>query len=105
MNVGELKHRITFKSRSATQNGYGEETTWSTVTTLWASAEPILGNEYFSAERVNTKVEIKFKCRYFTALNEKMRITFKGTDYEILDAINIKMTGRDVLIYAKRVDQ
>ena len=104
MKIGSLKHRITFKERQASQNGYGEEMTWSTVTTLWASAEPILGNEYFAAERMNTKVQIKFRCRYFTALNEKLRIEFDGQTYEILDAINIKVIDRDVLIYAKRVD-
>lgn len=104
MKVGSLKHRITFKERQASQNGYGEETTWSTVTTLWASAEPILGNEYFAAERMNTKVQIKFRCRYFTGLNETLRISFEGNEYEIIDAMNIKVMDREVLIYAKRVE-
>lgn len=104
MKVGSLKHRITFKQRQSTQNTYGEELTWTTVTTLWASAEPILGREYFSAERMNTKVQIKFRCRYFTGLNETLRIAFEGNDYEIIDAMNIKVMDREVLIYAKRVE-
>jgi SPP1 family predicted phage head-tail adaptor len=103
MKIGDLKHRITFKTRAASQNDYGEELSWTTVKTVWAAAEPILGNEYFAADRINTKVEYKFKCRYFTGLNEKLRITFDSVDFEILDAQNIKMMDRDVIIYAKKV--
>lgn len=104
MNIGQLKHRIIFKERQVTQNSYGEELTWVTINTVWASAEPILGKEYFSAERINTNVQIKFRCRFFTGLNETLRINFKGVDYDIIDAINIKVIDRDALIYAKRVE-
>lgn len=104
MKIGELKHRISFKQRQSTQNTYGEELAWVNIMTLWASADPVMGKEYFSAERINTRVQIKFRCRYFSGLNETLRITFKGNDYEIIDAMNIKVIDRDVLIYAKRVE-
>lgn len=122
MRIGELKHRISFYQRTVAetpsnndlpgnglepydnQNSYGEELEWTLLSTRWASAEPLLGNEYFAAERINTKCEIKFRVRFFAELNEKLRIQFNSVTYEILDAINIKMIDRDCIIYAKRVE-
>lgn len=86
------------------QNSYGEELTWTDLTTVWGSVEPLLGNEYFKAETFETKVEIKFRCYFFSGVTNEMRVNYAGTDYDILSAINVKNLNREYLIYAKRVD-
>lgn len=100
----DMREKITFKTRSATQNSYGEELTWSNVDTVWASLEPLLGNEFFVAERTESKVEVKFRCHYYAGLTEEMRVNHNGIDYDILSLINVKSLNREILIYAKRVD-
>ena len=100
----DMREKITFKQRSATQNEYGEELTWTNVTTVWASLEPLLGNEFFVAARTESKVEVKFRCHYYTGLTDEMRITHNNIDYEILSLINYKNLNRELLVYAKKVD-
>lgn len=100
-----MREKITFKSRSATQNSYGEENAWTTVTTVWGSVEPLLGREYFSAEMVSSQVEIKFRCWYFAGLTNTMRVTYAGSEYDILSVINVKSQNREWLIYAKKVTE
>ena len=69
----------------------------------FASVEPLLGNEYFAAERSDSRVEIKFRCWYFPTLNSEMRLTFNSKDYEILSTVNVKNLNREWLIYARKV--
>lgn len=86
------------------QNSYGEELTWTDFTTVWGSVEPLLGNEFFKAETYESKVEIKFRCYFFNGVTNDMRVSYAGTDYDILSAINVKNLNREYLIYAKRVE-
>ena len=99
----DMRDKVTFKSRTSTQNAYGEEVTWTTFKTVWAAVEPLLGKEYFAAEMVNSQVELKFRCWYFNGLTNQMRVTYGGIDYDILSAINVSSLNREWLIYAKKV--
>lgn len=99
----DMRDLITIKSRNTAQNDYGEELVWTNGDTHFASVEPLLGNEYFVAERADSKVEIKFRCWYFPGLTNEMRLSFNGKDYEILSAINFKNLNREWLIYARKV--
>lgn len=101
----DMREKITFKSRSTAQNYYGEEVSWTVITTVWGSIEPLLGREYFSAEMVSSQVEVKFRCWYFPGLINTMRVTHAGVDYDILSAINVKSQNREWLIYAKKVTE
>lgn len=100
----DMRSKITFRSRQATQDGYGEETTWTDLATVWASAEPILGREMFAAETAKSNIEIKFRCWYFVGPDVKMRIVHQTKEYEILSAVNVKNLDREWLFYCKRVD-
>lgn len=100
----DYRDKITFKQRSGSQNSYGEELTWTNVVTVWASLEPLLGKEFFAAERIETKVEVKFRCHFYTGLNTEMRVAYNGTDYDILSLINVKNQNRELLVYAKAVE-
>lgn len=104
MNIGEMRNRITIKQRSSTQNAYGENTyTWTDFKTVWASKEPLLGNEFFRAEETQSKVEIKFRTHYIPGVLNEMRIHHGTEIYDILSAINVKSMNRELLMYCRKV--
>lgn len=100
----DYREKIDFLARSDGQDDYGEPNgTWETFKTVWASKEPILGNEYLTALTTDTKVEVKFNCRYVEGITNEMRIQHGAEVYEILSAINVKSLNRELLCYCKLV--
>ncbi len=101
----DMRSKITFISPPTGQDDYGApNTTWTTYKAdIWASKEPLLGNEYLTAESTNSKVEVKFRTRYFTGPTNAMRIQHGTKIYQILSAINVKSLNREWLFYCKLV--
>lgn len=102
-----MRHRITIKSPPVDptdQDEYGQPVgAWVDVATLWASSEPLIGNEFYSAEAAQSKVEIKFRIRYNATITDKMRVYFNSIPYEILSLADIQSRNREMLIYCKKV--
>lgn len=88
MNVGKMRHRITFV-RQATEKDKlgGYEGEWVDVCTTWAQVSPISGKEYFSQVREST-VSHKIYCRYRPDITPQMRIRFGKRIFRILSVIN-----------------
>jgi SPP1 family predicted phage head-tail adaptor len=104
IEAGKLRHRITIKALQESQNGFGEETgMWNDVVSIRASKEPLLGNEYFNAVAMHSKVEVKFRARYISGIENKtnMRIYHGNEIYDILSAINVRSLNKELLIYCK----
>lgn len=101
----DKRAKITFLSPPGTQDDYGEVTgSWTTYKSdIWASKEPILGNEYFSANATQSDVKVKFRCQYISGVTDTMRIQHGAELYQILDAINVKTLNRILLCYCKKV--
>lgn len=101
----DYRHKIDFLQRSNGYDDYGEPIdTWTNFKTgIWASKEPLLGNEYFNALTTDTKVEVKFNMRYVEGITNEMRIQHGEEVYEILSAINVKGLNRELLCYCKLV--
>lgn len=101
----DRRNKISFLQPSGTQNEYGEVVEgWTPFKDgIWASKLPLLGNEYFAAEQVQSKVEVKFECQYMAGVTNAMRIRDSEGDYEVLSAINVKGLNRDLLCYCKKV--
>ena len=70
---------------------------------VWASKEPLLGNEFFNAEATQSKVEVKFRTYYIGGVTNDMRVRDSTGDYEILSVINVKNLNRELLMYCKLV--
>ena len=87
------------------RNEYGEpETTWLSVfTNVYASKEPLLGNEFFKAAATQSKAEVKYRTYYFSGVETDMRIYDEDGMHEILSVINVKSLNRELLIYCKKV--
>lgn len=103
----DYRHKIDFLRRVSGRDEYGEPMDkWEPFETgIWASKDPLLGNEYFNALTVNSKVEVKFNMRYIDGVTNEMRIKHGSDIYEILSAINVKGLGRELLCYCKLVDE
>ncbi len=103
-NPGEYRKRISFKKRSSGQDSYGEPVdTWTTFKSAWASKKPILGNEYFAGLTTDSKVEVKFNCRYTPGVTNEMRIQHGNEVYEILSVIDVESLHKELLCYCRMV--
>ena len=101
----DMRNIINIKQRVGSCNSFGEPVdTWETIySNIWASKEPLLGREYFSAEATQSQVEVKFRTYYFDGVKNEMRVECDGEMFEILSAINVKSLNRELLMYCKKV--
>lgn len=101
----DMRNKINIIKRTDLSNYFGETIdTWVPIfSDIWASKEPLLGKEFFSAEAVQSKVEVKFRTYWFDGVTNEMRIECDGEVYDIISAINVKSLNRELLIYCKRV--
>lgn len=101
----DYRHKIDFLQRSSGYDDYGEPIdTWTDFKTgIWASKDPLLGNEYFNALTTDTKVEVKFNMRFVEGITNEMRIKHGLEIYEILSVVNVKSLNRELLCYCKLV--
>ena len=85
-DIGRLRERITVQTYTTTYDAYGEEQiTWSTYGKRWAAIEyrPNLTEEEQHADRKTAITEAWFTIRYDDAVNTKMRVQYRGAEYDI----------------------
>ena len=101
----DYRYKIDFLKRVQGYDEFGEPVDeWQThIAGIWASYEPLLGNEYFTALTNDTKVEVKFNMRYIPGITNDMRIKHGNDVYEILSAVNVKGLNRELLCYCRLV--
>ena len=103
----DMRTKITILALQTDYDAEGEPINdWKSVaglTDLWASKEPLLGNEFFAAEQAQSKVEVKFRTYYVPGVKNEMRVQDEEGTYEILSAINVKNLNRELLMYCKKV--
>ncbi len=98
------RHKIDILSPPTSQDALGQPLTWANYkTNIWASKEPLLGNEFYASLTTESKVEVKFRTGYIAGVKNNMRIKHGDAIYEILSAISPKSKNLDLLIYCKEV--
>lgn len=104
MNVGNLNKRITIQKLTNTvnENGFNEEV-WATHKTVWSSVNNLFGREFFEAKAVQAEKTIKFVIRYMSDIDETMRISFQGKQYNITFINNIKYSNNYIEVKALEV--
>lgn len=104
VEIGDLRHRITFQKHTTTinENGFGVEA-WEGFKTIWAAVSNLHGREYFAAAAVQAENTVKFTVRYLPDLDTTMRICFRGKTYNITAIDNIKYQNRFMEIKALEV--
>lgn len=101
----DYRHKIDFLQRVKGRDEYGEPVDeWQIFKAgIWASKDPLLGNEFFAAYTTDSKVEVKFNMRYVPGITNDMRIKHGNDIYEILSAVNVKGLNRELLCYCRLV--
>ena len=108
MRIGRYRHRVTFLALAPTATAYGSVDAWSTYKTLWARVAPRGGSESGSAAtRVSATSTIEVSVRYRTDLTTKMRMQWRGVQYDITsvaDAGEDDARSRETLVQATARD-
>jgi len=84
MRIGDLRHRISLQELVSIPDGMGgfsEE--WQDVATVWASVEPLRGQERYLAQQTLQEVTHKVTMRYREGVSTRMRIFFGGRLFTI----------------------
>lgn len=104
MEIGELRHRITFQKKNVTINPNGFEIeTWEDVKTVWAAASHLYGREFYEAAQVQAEHTVKFTIRYVKGIEPSMVILFKDKRYNIIAIDNIKYKNKWIEIRGQEV--
>lgn len=100
-----MRYTISILQQTQETDAFGQTLdVWTPVYSgLFASREPLLGNEFHTANATQSKVETKFRTYYVPGVENKMRVSDSENVYEILSAVNVKSLGRELLLYCKRV--
>jgi len=86
---------LTIQDRAETTDDFGEiDFSWSNTATVWASIEPLTGNELINAQQSGAMVTHKITTRFLTGVEPKDRITHSSRTFEIQSVRNFR--ERDV---------
>jgi SPP1 family predicted phage head-tail adaptor len=65
MRAGDLRHRVTFQSRSMAADSFGGQSpVWTDVATVSADISPLSGRELVAAQSVNVEISHMVTIRY-----------------------------------------
>ncbi|WP_026478169.1 phage head closure protein [Alkaliphilus transvaalensis] len=104
MEIGALRHRITFQKKTIAINHNGFEIeTWEDVKSIWSAASNLHGREFYEAAQVKAEHTVKFTFRYLKGIDPSMEIRFNGKRYNIIAIDNIKYKNRFIEVRAQEV--
>ena len=104
MKAGALRHYITIEQSTESFDANGElVNTWADYVSLWASIEPLVGREYFTAKQFSAETTGKLRMRYFAGITAKMRIKFGTRYFNITGISNIEERNKEIVIYYQEV--
>ncbi|GIV86627.1 MAG: hypothetical protein KatS3mg054_0656 [Chloroflexus sp.] len=92
MRPSWLKHRVTIQQLAVTQNTYGEQVeTWTDLRSVWASIEPLRGQEYIASKTMQAAVDHRIRLRYAADITpHNHRIVYKSRIFEIESVIHVR---------------
>lgn len=85
--IGERRERIRFEESTATRSASGGEVwTWTRVAEVWAKViyQNTRSDEKVLADQVVVSTAIAFDIAYRDGINEKMRIVYDGSNFDIM---------------------
>lgn len=91
LQAGPLNQRVQIQRRdpAATQNAVGENVSpWVLLATVWASAEPLRGDEYLAAGQQQQVADVRFRIRWRPDVTPAMRVVWRGVAHDIVAAMD-----------------
>lgn len=87
--TNELRHRVTFQTRTDTvDNLGGSVTTWADEFDAWVRIEPTSGRQSVFAGKIQNPVTHKITMRYLADVTPKQRVLFGTRTFDIQSIIN-----------------
>jgi SPP1 family predicted phage head-tail adaptor len=98
VRAGNLRHRVTFQTRSDTSDGAGGVTsTWGSPQTVWAEVLPLSGSEQLRAMQLEEQVTHRVITRSGAAsISNSMRMTFDSRTFNVLASYEVDHRNRRV---------
>lgn len=104
MEAGKLRHRITIKRKLVTRDSFGGETvTLSAGDAVWASVEPMRGQEFIETQKAGVTVDTRIRIRYRPGLTTDMVVVWGTHTYDVLAVINVMEARRETQLMVKEV--
>ena len=104
MNAGILNRRIVIQTKVPTRGASGEEViVWSVVAIVKGSAEPLRGQEYLEATRLQADLDIRFRIRYRDGIKPSMRVMYDDRYFNIVSVIHVKEQRREIQLMCKEL--
>lgn len=106
MNPGGLSHRIKIEIQTGRQNEYGEPLNIGdegNYIEVWASITPIVGKEFFAAEKENSEITHKIRIRYASGIKPSMRVNFNNRIFQIMSVINYQERNSELQLMCKEL--
>lgn len=83
--AGKRDQRITLQQRTATVDALGQGVeTWTDVATVWASAQPLRGREFFAAGAMQSQADVRFGMLYRAGITGAMRVLWRGVPHALV---------------------
>lgn len=84
-SAGALDQRITLQQRSTVLDALGQATeSWVDVATVWASAQPLRGREFFAAGAMQSEASVRFRIRHRAGVTGAMRVLWRDVPHAIV---------------------
>lgn len=92
MQAGDLDRLITIQRKTEARDGSGQVLpVWeSFAANIWAGIEYVDGNESFSDPTRRDKQNVKFRIRFLSGVQARMRVLHNGQVFEIADVAELK---------------
>jgi SPP1 family predicted phage head-tail adaptor len=104
MRAGTLRHLVTIQEPVETKGTLGDvEQAWTDVTVVWASIEPVRGDERFSLLQEKTTADIKVTMRAGEApnLTPRMRLVHETKIFDIEAVVDVANRGIVFEVYCR----
>ena len=100
MNAGKFDRKIRIETRTETQNVFGEAVIgYSLFAEVWAEVKPLSGREFFISAQFVPEAQLKIRIRYLSGVDEKCRIVYEGTNYDILHIAELgRREGLEIVV-------
>lgn len=99
MRAGKLRHVITIKEKTVTQNSFNEEViTWADVATVRAAIETPTGTEYMDVESLGASISHKVLIRHYPNLAPTMIVSWGARTFEIIAVLDDNLQRETVLM-------
>ena len=97
MQAGRLRHRVQIQKKGEYDGGWGSPLPeWSDWAQVWASVEPLRGQEFIAAQAAQSSTTVRVRMRYLPGITTEMRLVFEGRFYNIQAVIETESRRREI---------